>query len=154
MEGVEAFAENGSQRNNLDNLYVDLKSPKLIQTIKELKGELQTIKIDSERIMQMDQMLLYKMHNKGKYETDSQTMSYKHKGKKSKYSNSESSSEVNSSSDRGRYTYISDSSGGGSKPRRRKYKPYEEISGEFKKINPPMFNGEVEKGEEAKAWLS
>ena len=40
MEGVEASAENGSQRNNLDNLYVDLKSPKLIQTIKELKEEL------------------------------------------------------------------------------------------------------------------
>ena len=26
--------------------------------------------------------------------------------------------------------------------------------GEFKKIKPPMFNGEIEKGEEAKAWLS
>ena len=34
------------------------------------------------------------------------------------------------------------------------YKPYEGISKEFKKIKPPMFNGEVEKGEEAKAWLS
>ena len=31
---------------------------------------------------------------------------------------------------------------------KRKYKPYEEISGEFKKINPPTFNGETEKGEE------
>ena len=28
-----------------------------------------------------------------------------------------------------------------------------EISGDFKKINPPMFNGEVEKGEEVEAWL-
>jgi len=26
--------------------------------------------------------------------------------------------------------------------------------GEFKKIKPPTFNGEVEKGEEAEAWLS
>lgn len=25
--------------------------------------------------------------------------------------------------------------------------------GEFKKIKPPTFNGEVEKGEEAEAWL-
>ena len=33
----------------------------------------------------------------------------------------------------------------------KRYKPYEEISGEFKKIKPPMFNGEIEKGEEAEA---
>ena len=38
--------------------------------------------------------------------------------------------------------------------KKRKYKPYEEISGEFKKIKPPMFNGEIYKGEEEKAWLS
>ena len=38
-------------------------------------------------------------------------------------------------------------------PRKMKYKPYEEISGEFKKKNPPIFNGEVEKGEEAEPWL-
>jgi len=31
-------------------------------------------------------------------------------------------------------------------PKRKKYNPYEEISGEFKKIKPPTFNGEVEKG--------
>ena len=53
-----------------------------------------------------------------------------------------------------RYKYISDSSESDRKPRRRKYKPYEEISGEFKKIKPPMFNEEVEKGEEEEAWLS
>ena len=35
-----------------------------------------------------------------------------------------------------------------------KYKPYEEISGELKKIKPAMFNGEIEKGEEVEAWLS
>ena len=27
------------------------------------------------------------------------------------------------------------------------------MSREFKKIKPPMFNGEIEKGEEAEAWL-
>ena len=37
---------------------------------------------------------------------------------------------------------------------KKKYKPYEEIYGEFKKIKPPMFNGEIEKVKEAKAWLS
>ena len=38
--------------------------------------------------------------------------------------------------------------------KKRKYKPYKEISGEFKKIKPPTFNGETEKGEEAESWLS
>ena len=71
-----------------------------------------------------------------------------------KYSDGESSSEVNARTHRGRYKYISDSSEIDCKPRRRNYKPYEEISGEFKKIKPPMFNGEVEKSEEAESWLS
>ena len=161
MEGVEAFAENGSKYNNPDNIYVELNNPpsELLQIVKELKDELQTVKIDNERIMEIIQMLLDKMHNIGKdkrnvYETDSKTTSYKHKWKKEKYFDSESSSEVNARSHRGRYKYISESSEGNCKPRKRKYKPYEEISGKFKKIKPPMFNGEVEKGEEAKVLLS
>ena len=81
-------------------------------------------------------------------------MSYKHKGNKEKYYDSESSSEVNARSHRGRYKYTSESSESDHKHRRRKYyKPYEDILGEFKKINPPIFNREVEKGEEAEAWL-
>ena len=35
--------------------------------------------------------------------------------------------------------------------KKKKYRTYEEISGEFKKIKPPMFNGEIEKGNEEKA---
>ena len=38
--------------------------------------------------------------------------------------------------------------------RKKKYRPYEEILGEFKKIKPPSFNGETKKGEEAESWLS
>ena len=103
-------------------------------------------------------MLLDKIHNRRKdkrniYEIDFETVSYKHNGKKAKYSDSESSSEVKTRSRRESQNYISDSSESDKKPRRKKYKPYEEISGEFKKIKPPMFNGEVEKGEEAEAWL-
>ena len=37
--------------------------------------------------------------------------------------------------------------------KRKKYKPYEEISG-LKNIKPPLFHREIEKGEEEKAWLS
>ena len=48
----------------------------------------------------------------------------------------------------------SDSSDDNHYTKKRKYKPYEKISGEFKKIKPSIFNGETEKGEEAKPWLS
>ena len=37
---------------------------------------------------------------------------------------------------------------------RKKFNPYEEISGEFKKIKPPTFNGETEKGSEDESWPS
>ena len=89
MEGVEASAENGSQHNNPDNIYVELNNPpsQLLQIVKELKDELQTIKIDNERIMELNQMLIDKIHNRRKdkinvYETNSEIVSYKHKGKK------------------------------------------------------------------------
>ena len=97
MEGVEASGENGSQHNNPDKIYVEMNNPSLeiLQTIKELKDELQTVNMDNERILEMNQMLLDNMHNRGKdkwnvYETDSETTSYKHKGKKEKYFDSES----------------------------------------------------------------
>ena len=134
---MEASVENGSQHNNPNNFYVDLYNPELLQTVKDLKEELQIVKIDNERILEMNQMLLDNMHKRGidkrnVYEIDSET-SYKHKGKKEKYSDSESSSEVNARSHKGRYKYISDSSESDHKPSRRKYKPYKEIFGEFKK---------------------
>ena len=87
MEGVEASLENGSQHNNPDNIYVELNNSELLQTFKELKEELQTVKIDNERILEMNQMLLENMHSRGKdkrnvYEIDSERRSCKHKGKK------------------------------------------------------------------------
>ena len=117
------------------------------------------MKIDNGRILELNQILLDKIHNGGKYkrnvyETDSEIVSYKHKGKKVKYFDSESSSKFNARSHRGRYKYASESSESDHKPRKMKYKPYEEISGEFKKIKPPMFKEEVKKGEEDEAWLS
>ena len=102
MEGVEASAEIGSHPNNPDNIYVDLnnQSSELLQTVKELKDELHTVKIDNERILELNQILLDKIHNIVKdkinvYETNFETVSYKPKGKKLKFSDSESSSGVN-----------------------------------------------------------
>ena len=110
--------------------------------------EIHTLKVDNEIILELNQILLTKIHNRGKdkrnvYEIDYETISYKHKGKKLKFSDSESSSGVNIRSHRGRYKYTSESSESNRRPRKMKYKPYVEISGEFKKIKPPMFNGEV-----------
>ena len=86
----------------------------------------------------------------------SKDMSYQHKSKKSKQSKieSSSSSEIYGDPHRKNYQYTSDSSEDNHHSRKRKVKPYEEISGEFKKIKPPTFNGETEKGEEPESWLS
>ena len=136
MEGFEASAENGSHHNNPEKIYVELNNQpsELLQTVKELNDELQTMKIDNERILDLNQILLDKIHNRGKdkrnaYETDSRIVSYKHKGKKLKFSDIKSSSGVDISSHRGRYKYTSESSECDCKPRKRKYKLYEEISG-------------------------
>ena len=53
MEGVEASAEDGSHHNNLDNTYVELNNQpsELLQTVKDLKVELQDVKEDNERIL-------------------------------------------------------------------------------------------------------
>ena len=67
---------------------------------------------------------------------------------------SKSSSGIKVRSRKENHKYSSESSDRDISLRKRKYKPYEEISREFKKIKPPMFNGEVEKGEEAEACLS
>ena len=66
----------------------------------------------------------------------------------------ESSSSSEGFGERQSYHTTSDSSEDGLYGKKKKYKPYEEISGEFKKIKPPTFNGEIEKGEEAESWLS
>ena len=100
-----------------------MNNPELLQIV-ESKDELQTIKIDNERIMEMNQMLLDNMHNRGKdkrnvYETDSETMSYNHKGKKTKYYDSESSSEVNARSHWGTHKYTSQSSESDRKSRKK-----------------------------------
>ena len=103
MEGLEASAEDGSHHNNPDNIYVELNNQpsELLQTVKDLKAELWTVKEGNERILreheELTQILLDKLHNEGmgkrkKHEYESGTISYKHKGKKLKFSNNESNS--------------------------------------------------------------
>ena len=53
MEGVEASAENGFHHNNPGNIYVELNNQpsKWLQIVKELKDELQTLKIYNEEVL-------------------------------------------------------------------------------------------------------
>ena len=65
------------------------------------------------RVLEINHILLEKINNEEKdkinaYETDSKTVSYKHKGKKIKFHDSESSSGLNIRSHRDRYKYTSD----------------------------------------------
>ena len=123
MEGVEASAENGSHHNNLDNIYVELNNQpsKLIQTIKDLKDELQNIKEDNERILrahdELNQILLDKLHNEGKdkrkeHISESGAISYKREGKKLKFFDNESnsSSGINVKSHKEKHKYSSEGS--------------------------------------------
>ena len=114
--------------------------------VKYLRAELQIVKEDNERILrareELNQILLDKIHNRGKdkrkeHEIESGTVSYKRKGKKLKFSDNESksSSGIKLRSHKEKYKYSSESSDSDNGPRKRKYKPYEEILGEFKKIN-------------------
>ena len=101
MEGVEASSEDGSHHSNPNNIYVELNNQpsELLQTVKDLRVELQTVKEDNERILrahaELNHISLVKIHNGGKdkikeYETDYVTVSYKCKHKKLKFSDSES----------------------------------------------------------------
>ena len=159
MENAEASAENGPQHNNPTNIYVDLNNPKLLQIVRKLRDELQNVKRDNHRILELSEYLLDIMTNQEKdkksaIKTDSETTIYKHKGKRAKYTDSETSSEIKPSSCREIQIYISDNNEGDRKHRRKKYKPYKEIFGEFKKIKPPTFNEEEKKGEEYESWIS
>lgn len=79
-------------------------------------------------------------------------MSHQHKHKKTinDKRNSYSSSKFDSSNEDINY----DSSNSECCSKKRKHKHHEQITGEFKKIKPPTFNGKSEKGETTEAWLS
>ena len=53
IERVEASADDGSHHNNPDNISVKLNNQpyELLQTVKDLKAELQNVKEDTERII-------------------------------------------------------------------------------------------------------
>ena len=168
MERLKEYADEGSPLNEQSNSRkepvkeeITNNSSELLQTVKELKTEMETVKKENERILraqeQLNQILMEKFQSEGKdKQIGSENTSYNHKSKNSKQSKieSSSSSDIYDDPHRKNYQYTSDSSEDNYHSRKRKFKPYEEICGKFKKIMPPTFNGETEKGEEAESWLS
>ena len=129
--------------------------------VNELRTKMETVKKENERILraqeELNQILMENFKNEEKDKrTESKYMRYQHKNKKYKQSKIEisSSSEIYGDPHKKNYQYTSDSSKDNHQTRKRKFKPYEEISGEFKKIKPPTFNGETDKEKEAESWLS
>ena len=114
---------------------------------------MESIKKENERILraqeELTQILIEIFHTEGKGKrASSEDIGYQHKDKKTEQVTIESisSSKVYGDLHKQNFHYTSDSSEDNHHTRKRKYKPYEEISGEFKKIKPPTFNGETEKG--------
>ena len=66
MENAKASTENGSQHINPDNLYVDLNNPEILQIFIDLKDELQTMRQDNQRILELNEYLLDKMNKQEK----------------------------------------------------------------------------------------
>ena len=120
---------------------------------------MESVKKENERILraqeQLNQILIEFYHTEGRGKRDdSEDLSYQHKYKKNKQTKNESNSSSKVFGDQRYFHSTNDSSEDNHHTRKRKYKSYEEIYGEFKKIKQPTFNGETEKGEEAESWLS
>ena len=106
---------------------------------------MELVKKEDERILraqeELNQILMERFHTEGKdNRTESEDMGYQHKDKMTKQVKNEcsSSSEVYGDSHKQNFHYTSDSSEYNHHTRKRKFKPYKEISGEFKKIKPPL----------------
>ena len=78
MEGLEEYADEGSPLNKQSNSRKELvneeitnNSSDLLQTIKELKTKMETVKKENERLLraqeELNQILMEKFQNEGKY---------------------------------------------------------------------------------------
>ena len=120
---------------------------------------MESIKRENERILraqeELNQILTEKFQTEGMgRRTESEDTSHQRKSKKMKHTKTESSSSSEVFGEQRNYQSTSDSSDDNQYTKKRKCKPYEEIFEEFKKIKPPTFNEETEKGGEAESWLS
>ena len=104
MEILEEYADEESPFNERSNYRRELvqeeitnNSLELLQTVKELRTKMETVKKKNERILraqeELNQILMEKFQNEEKdKQTGYEDMPYQHKSKKSKQSKIESSS--------------------------------------------------------------
>ena len=76
------------------------------------------------------------------------------KGRKMEFSKHETKSSSEESTKHNTKKHKDSSGSSDNNQTKKKYKPYEEILGEFQKVKSIMFNGEIKKGEDAEAWLT
>ena len=120
---------------------------------------MESIKRENKRVLraqeELNQILIEKFQTEGRgRRLELEDASHQCKSEKMKHTKIESSSSSEVFGEQRNYHTTSDSSDDNMYTKKRKYKPYEEISREFKKIKSLTFNGEIEKGEEAESWLS
>ena len=94
MEILEEYAKEESPYTEQDNIQrepiqedITINSSELLQTIKELKSEMESVKKENERILraqeELNQILIERFHTEGKGKiADSEDISYQHKYKK------------------------------------------------------------------------
>ena len=145
MEKLEEYAEEESPVTELENLPRDpipedltTNSSKLLQTVKDLKFEMESIKGENERILraqeELNQILTERFQTEGRgRRTKSEDTSHQCKSKKMKHTKNESSSSSQVFGEQRNYHSTSDSSDDNHYTKKRKYKPYEKISGNSKR---------------------
>ena len=158
MERLEEYAQEESPATETGNLPRDpipedvtTNSSELLQIVKDLKTEMESVKRENERILraqeELNQILMEKFQIEGRgRKAESEDASHQRKSKKMKHAKTKSSSSSKGFGEQQSYHTTSDSSDDNLYTKKRKYKPYEEIFGEFKKIKLPTFNGETKKG--------
>ena len=122
MEGLEEYTEEESpatERRNLprDNIPEDLttNSLELLQTVKDLKTEMEFVKRENERILraqqELNQILIEKFQTEGRgRRSESEDASHQRKSKKMKHTKTESSLSSKVFGEQQNYHTTSDSS--------------------------------------------
>ena len=113
-------------------------SSELLQTIKYFKTEMESLKRENERILkaqeELNQILIEKFQTEGRSRrSESEDVSHQIKAKKMKLVKTKSSSSSEGFGERQSYQTNSDSSEDDLYDKKKKCKPYEEISEEFKR---------------------
>ena len=118
---------------------VTANSSELLQNVKDLKTKMESVKKENERVLkaqeELNQILIEKFQTEGRSRrSESEDASHQRRSKKMKLAKTEISSSSEGFGEWQSYHTTSDSSEDDLYDRKKKYKPYEEISGESKKI--------------------